>query len=195
MIKAATLVAAGHAAATGLISVKVAALTEGVLKTMFMTKIKSVLAVVLVVAALSGAAGAIYQTLAAEQSKAHAATEKGDKQKQPAERTANPEKHKSSEETEAKAPKLWTLEGELNAHPKYFYRYYLVLNDGLKCPLYGPDHAFNPAQLTGLKLPIRVRVRGILGTVHHPGGTEENLSPFPETWTLYMDVHDVEVLK
>ena len=28
---------------------------------------------------------------------------------------------------EPKAPNLWTLEGELRVHPKYLYRYYLVL--------------------------------------------------------------------
>ncbi|HEY7310078.1 MAG TPA: sigma-70 family RNA polymerase sigma factor [Gemmataceae bacterium] len=66
-IKAASLLAAGKAAATGAISVTVAALTEGMVKAMFVTKIKSVLAVVLVAAALAGAAGLIYQTQAAEQ--------------------------------------------------------------------------------------------------------------------------------
>src|SRR5207244_2931118 len=49
------------------ISPTVAALTEGVVKTMFVTKLKSVLAVVLIVAALAGAAGLIYQTQAGEQ--------------------------------------------------------------------------------------------------------------------------------
>jgi RNA polymerase sigma factor (sigma-70 family) len=39
-IKAATLVASGQAAATGVISARVAALTEGVLKTMLLTKLK-----------------------------------------------------------------------------------------------------------------------------------------------------------
>ena len=67
-IKAASLLAAGQAA--GVVSAKVAALTEGVVKAMFVTKIKSVLAVVLVVAALAGAAGLIYQTQAGEQPKA-----------------------------------------------------------------------------------------------------------------------------
>src|SRR5262249_59642450 len=40
---------------------------------------------------------------------------------------------------EPKAPKLWTLEGELKVHPKYLYRYYLVLSNesGQKCALYG----------------------------------------------------------
>jgi RNA polymerase sigma factor (sigma-70 family) len=46
-IKAASLLAAGQA--TAIVSVKVAALTEGVVQAMFVTKIKSVLAVVLVV--------------------------------------------------------------------------------------------------------------------------------------------------
>ena len=58
--------AAGQAAG-GSISAKVAALTEGVVNAMFVTKIKSVLAVVLVVGpALAGATGLIYQTQAEE---------------------------------------------------------------------------------------------------------------------------------
>ena len=96
---------------------------------------------------------------------------------------------------EPEAPKLWTLEGELKVHPKYLYRYYLVLGDGQKCALYGPDHGREPDHLARLQLPVRVRVRAVLGTAHHPGGTQENPSPFPETWLLYMDVHEVEALK
>ena len=38
-------------------------------------------------------------------------------------------------------------------------------------------------------------MRGVLGTEHHSGGTKENPSPFPQGWTLYMDVHEVEALK
>jgi uncharacterized protein (TIGR03067 family) len=66
-IKAASLLAAGRA--PGVISAKVAALTEGVVKAMFVTKIKGVLAVVLVIATLAGAAGLICQTQAAGQPK------------------------------------------------------------------------------------------------------------------------------
>jgi RNA polymerase sigma factor (sigma-70 family) len=51
-IKAASLFAAGQTAAVGLISAKVAALTEGVLQTMLLSKIKFATAVVLVVAAV-----------------------------------------------------------------------------------------------------------------------------------------------
>jgi hypothetical protein len=94
-----------------------------------------------------------------------------------------------------KAPKLWPLEGELKAHPKYLYRYYLVLGDGQKCALYGSDHGREPGQLARFKLPVRVRVHGVLGTAHNAGGTKENPSAFPETWTLYMDVHEAEALK
>ena len=96
---------------------------------------------------------------------------------------------------EPKAPKLWTLEGDLKVHPKYIYRYYLMLGDGQMCALYGSDHGREPDQLDRLELPARVRVRGVLGTSHHLGGTKENPSPFPETWVLYMDVHEVEALK
>jgi hypothetical protein len=75
-IKAASLLAAGQAA--GIVSAKVAALTEGVVKAMFVTKIKSVLAVVLVVGlALPCTAGLIYQTQAAD--KPNAKDKKGEK--------------------------------------------------------------------------------------------------------------------
>jgi RNA polymerase sigma factor (sigma-70 family) len=82
-IQAAGRLAAGQTTAAGVISVKVAALTEGVLQTMLLTKRKVVLAL-LVVAALSGVAGLIYQTQAAEQPTAQRATEKADKAKPPA---------------------------------------------------------------------------------------------------------------
>ena len=68
-IQAASLLAAGKAA-TGVISARVAALTEGMVKTMFVTRIKGVLAVALVLAALAGAGGLIYQAQAAERQKA-----------------------------------------------------------------------------------------------------------------------------
>lgn len=96
---------------------------------------------------------------------------------------------------EPKASKLWTLEGELRVHPKFIYRYYLLLLDGQKCALYGQDHNRESDQLARLKPPARVRVRGVLGTEHHPGSTKENLSPFPEGWIVYMNVSEVEPLK
>ena len=56
-IKAVSLMAAGQAVSAGLCSAKVIALTEGVVKTMFVSKIKSVLAVVLVVGVVFGGVG------------------------------------------------------------------------------------------------------------------------------------------
>src|SRR5262249_1090056 len=56
-IKAAAMVAAGQAAAGGVISAKVAALTEGVLKAMFLTKLKTVVTVALAVTLIATAAG------------------------------------------------------------------------------------------------------------------------------------------
>jgi RNA polymerase sigma factor (sigma-70 family) len=71
-IKAASLFAAGQAAAKGVISAKAAALSEGVLKAMLLTKARIAAVVVLVIAALAGAAGLIYQTQAADPPKAKA---------------------------------------------------------------------------------------------------------------------------
>jgi RNA polymerase sigma factor (sigma-70 family) len=56
-IKAASLFAAGQAAATGVVSAKVAGLAEGVLKTMLLTKAKIVTAVLLAVATFGMGAG------------------------------------------------------------------------------------------------------------------------------------------
>jgi uncharacterized protein (TIGR03067 family) len=64
-IKAANLFAAGNAAAAGAISAKVAALTEGVLKAMLLTKLKLV-TVPVMVATLTVAAILIYRMQAAE---------------------------------------------------------------------------------------------------------------------------------
>ncbi len=66
-IKAASLFAAGQAAATGAISVKVAALTEGVLKAMFLTKLKALAVVVLLITAVcAGATALALRTQAAD---------------------------------------------------------------------------------------------------------------------------------
>jgi hypothetical protein len=97
---------------------------------------------------------------------------------------------------EPRVPKLWTLEGELKVHPKYLYRYFLtVVGNGQTCGLYGSDHGRESDLLARVQLPARVRVRGVLGTEHHAGGTKEDPSPFPATWLVYMDVHEVETLK
>src|SRR5262245_36587393 len=91
-IKAASLFAAGQAA--GMISVKVAALTDGVLKAMFLTKLKTATAVLLVMAIGIGGAGAgsrLHQTEVAERPKAQRATEKANNEKQPT-AAANPKK-------------------------------------------------------------------------------------------------------
>jgi len=67
-VKAASTLAAGQAAAQAVISARVAALTEGVLKSMFMTKLRTV-TMVLLISALVGGAGLFCGTQAAEQGK------------------------------------------------------------------------------------------------------------------------------
>jgi RNA polymerase sigma factor (sigma-70 family) len=65
-IKAASLFAAGQAAATGVLSVKAVALAEGVLKTMLLTKLKIATAVLVAVAVLASGAAALTQQVLAE---------------------------------------------------------------------------------------------------------------------------------
>jgi RNA polymerase sigma factor (sigma-70 family) len=69
-VQAATLMAAGQATVAGVVPAKVAILTEGVLKAMLLMKLKTATVGLLLVALLIGAAGAAYQTQAAEQVKA-----------------------------------------------------------------------------------------------------------------------------
>ena len=59
-VQAATLMAAGKALAAGVISAKVVALTEGVLKTMLLTKIKVAIAVVLALNLIGAGVGLVY---------------------------------------------------------------------------------------------------------------------------------------
>jgi RNA polymerase sigma factor (sigma-70 family) len=69
-IKAVTLVAAGQAAAAGLVSAKVAVLTEGVVKAMFLSKLKLTATLLLVVGVIAtGTAGLHLQFLAGEEPK------------------------------------------------------------------------------------------------------------------------------
>jgi RNA polymerase sigma factor (sigma-70 family) len=66
-IQAASVCAAGQAAATSVISTKVAALTEGVLKSMLLSKLKAAVVLILAFAALGiGASALPYRTMADE---------------------------------------------------------------------------------------------------------------------------------
>jgi hypothetical protein len=75
-ITAASLFAAGKAVATGTISIKVAALTEGVMKAMLFTKLKSALAVVLILGILATGATVLTCRTAAGQDGKEPAAEK-----------------------------------------------------------------------------------------------------------------------
>jgi RNA polymerase sigma factor (sigma-70 family) len=68
-VKAAARIAAGQATLAGVVPAKVAALMEGVLKAMLLSKLKTRAVGLLLVALVCAAAGAIYQAQAAEQPK------------------------------------------------------------------------------------------------------------------------------
>jgi RNA polymerase sigma factor (sigma-70 family) len=94
-IKASTLVAAGEAAAAGAFPAKVAALTEGVMKAMLLTKLKIATVVVFLIAVVGVAAWAGGSTVAT-------ATSPGVKQ---ANETAPPSKERANEKQPEKAKK------------------------------------------------------------------------------------------
>jgi RNA polymerase sigma factor (sigma-70 family) len=108
-IKAASLFAAGQAAATGAISVKVAALTEGVMKAMLFTKLKAAIAVVLILGFVAtGATILTCRTMAGQ-----------DDKKTPEEKTMEPaakkekEKEKEKEEVTAWGERVGRLQAGL----------------------------------------------------------------------------------
>ncbi len=102
-IKAVTLVAAGQAASTGLVSVKVAALTEGVLKAMLMSKLKVVIAVVLVLGFMVTGATVISCRTAAAQ---------GDKPPVAEERVKTPQKQEPASEVQEPKKAAFTAWGK-----------------------------------------------------------------------------------
>jgi RNA polymerase sigma factor (sigma-70 family) len=89
-IKAASLIAAGKTAATGLVSAKVAALTEGVMKAMLFNKLKAAIAVVLILSfVVTGATILTCRTAAGQEDKKPAA-------EKPVEPAAKQEKEKEA---------------------------------------------------------------------------------------------------
>ena len=98
-VQAATLMAAGKALATGAISAKVVALTEGVLKAMLMTKIKVVLAVVMAVHLIGAGVGLVYcQTAGTGQDKQGKPALAQEKPNKPATAGQQPEPRKEAKE-------------------------------------------------------------------------------------------------
>jgi RNA polymerase sigma factor (sigma-70 family) len=81
-IKAASLVAAGQAAAPGVISVKAVALAEGVLKAMLLTRLKIATAVLVVLAVLGACAAALTLPVQAEKSADRPVKEKKEGEKE-----------------------------------------------------------------------------------------------------------------
>lgn len=109
-IKAATLVAVGQVAA-GVISVKAAALTDGVLKTMLLSKLKAVICVVLVLGFMAtGATILAYRTAAGQDEKKPTA-------EKPVEPAAKQEKKKDKEGFTAWGKQVGGLQAGLGFYP------------------------------------------------------------------------------
>jgi len=62
------------------------------------------------------------------------------------------------------------------------------------CGLYGANHDHETKVLADIEPGTVIRVRGILGADRHRGGSDENPSPWGESWMIYMDVHEAEVV-
>jgi RNA polymerase sigma factor (sigma-70 family) len=103
-VQAATAIAAGNAATAGMISTEVVALTEGVVKAMRMTKLRTLTTVVLAVTLLGGGGGLLtYRTLGAERPSAPSLAAGPDKQAGAAQEVLQAPEPPSPEQLEARA--------------------------------------------------------------------------------------------
>jgi hypothetical protein len=123
-IKAVTAVAAGQAAA-GVVSLNVAALTEGVLKAMLLTKLKCAMMVLLVAAAVVGSGGVLYRTQAADPGQPglqpelpRTVAEQNPPVERKPEQDKNQESKKPKEKAEGATPKAGTAKGEADEPDK-----------------------------------------------------------------------------
>jgi RNA polymerase sigma factor (sigma-70 family) len=116
-VTAASLFAAGQAAPAGVISVKVAALTEGVLKTMLLSKIKSAAALALLLSACVGGALAFLPGVAGPNETAKHAAVAGDQGE--AQKTVTPLK--------AQFPDLTKIDRTIVKEPTYRNQPYYAL--------------------------------------------------------------------
>jgi RNA polymerase sigma factor (sigma-70 family) len=110
-IKAASLLAAGKAAATGVISAKVAALTEGMVLAMFVTRIKAALSTVLILGFMATGATVLTSRMAAGQDEKKLDAEKL------AEPTAKQQKEKDKEVFTAWGKEVGGLQAGLGYQP------------------------------------------------------------------------------
>jgi RNA polymerase sigma factor (sigma-70 family) len=149
-IKAASALAAGQALTAGLVSSRVATLTEGVLKTMLLTKLKIAVAVVLMLAIAGVGAGRWFlQTEAAERPPAPPVADKKDKQGADA-----PEKERPQKDEEA-IQGTWVLVklDQVNVKPQDFDGTFKVVITGDK--IIYPDKSEAKFRLDPTKEPKR----------------------------------------
>lgn len=166
-IKVASLLAAGKAA--GEVSVKVAALAEGVVKTMFATKIKSVLTAVMALAALAGGAGLLYRSQAAEPPKGKA--QKVEEKPAPAQPTPPPAKTDQERivgawvivnEDSNRKGEPWSInKDKLIMHTNYKYYNYLGFWIDPPAFVYRLDAGKTPKQIDIGVAKDSVRIKGI----------------------------------
>jgi RNA polymerase sigma factor (sigma-70 family) len=107
--KAGALLAVGEAA-TAVVSAKVAALMEGVLKAMFLTKLKTVMAIVVAAGVLALTVGTLGSTLRADPGPAAAVDDD-----RPPQKKSRPEKEQDKQKLESKEKKITKPDGRAKA--------------------------------------------------------------------------------
>ena len=106
-VKAASMLAAGQTVATGLISAKVAALTQGAMKAMLLTKLKTMVLALTVVGVLGVGAGT-YSVSAIADNQVESQKQSGQRQEKQAQVVQEKDKSKKDEKEANEPPKYFT---------------------------------------------------------------------------------------
>jgi WD40 repeat protein len=158
-IKAAGLFAAGPAAAAGVISAKVAALTEGVLKTMLLTKLKIATAVLLLLAGLGVGLGAALPHARAQQTP-----------------TKEPARKKESPPAAKQATNSWKALRTLKGH-----------EDPIQCLAFGPNNVLLSGGKEGhVKVWDANMAKELASFKNNTGSSAKGLTFAPDgTWVAF----------
>jgi RNA polymerase sigma factor (sigma-70 family) len=151
-IKAASLLTAGQVAATGAISLKVATLTEGVLKTMLLTKLKAALGVVMLLGFVATVMTVLVCRTAAEQGDKQPTAEKAVKTSEKQEPVSREEPSGKTEPAKGLKLTLSADKTETVPKPGTFYG-----ADPVQLKLTFTNTSDKPIRLDAYILPYRIK--------------------------------------
>lgn len=90
--------------------------------------------------------------------------------------------------------KLQTLTGIFHKTIKSYESYYIELDGSVGIGNIKKRVGLKGELLNNIEKDSRIAIRGIIRTYWHNGGSQDNRSPFPAAWRIYMDVKEVKIV-